>query len=352
MLIKLNHCQSCVVCPKREVWESPCEKHHRTVKVKSYKLVNGECLPHVTSAQERCSCPSGAVQRIRCDGNGQLTKCTLTYTFEAASKQCKARKLCVNWRQTCPASKRSNVGTCGPETGYRQRISQVNYTLDRATCKCKPRIVNKWDAYCGKWRNEICQSRSCSADFMTQSCLSLYLAVLKGCKHNIPISTHLLVLLPQILYAFPDCAHLNARNVSCDKGVKTTTITTYKLIDGECIPDETSKSEKIGKQIQTCSLCCKRWNAWWFNGVSVGCVAIERVNYWPATDPLSEHTQQFNSKFLTREIHLVRNGLKVHWKQLNYGGQRNDLFLLQFVHYQERRLALVTAIQTHQLVVS
>eukprot|EP00108_Taenia_solium_P009922 TsM_000922600 transcript=TsM_000922600 gene=TsM_000922600 len=178
------------ICPKREEWESPCEKHHRTMKVKSYKLVNGECLPHVTSTQERCSCPGGSIQRIRCDGNGQLTKCTLTYTFEATSKQCKARKLCVNWRQTCPASKRYNVGTCGTETGYRQKMSQVNYTLDRATCKCKPRIVNKWDAYC-------------------------------------------------------DCAHLNARNVSCNNGVRTTTVTTYKLIDGECIPDETSKLERI-----------------------------------------------------------------------------------------------------------
>ncbi|VDK21749.1 unnamed protein product [Taenia asiatica] len=178
------------ICPKREVWESPCEKHHRTVKVKSYKLVNGECLPHVTSTQERCSCQSGSVHRVRCDGNGQLTKCTLTYTFEAASKQCKARKLCVNWRQTCPASKRHNVGTCSPETGYRQKMSQVNYTLDRTTCKCKPRIVNKWDAYC-------------------------------------------------------DCAHLNVRNASCNNGVRTTTVTTYKLIDGECMPDETSKLERI-----------------------------------------------------------------------------------------------------------
>ncbi|VDM16626.1 unnamed protein product [Hydatigera taeniaeformis] len=197
-VVKTGKC----VCPKREVWESPCEKHFRTVRIKSYKLVNGECLPYVASTQERCSCPGSSVQRVRCDGNGLLIKCTLTYTFEAASKRCKARKLCVSWAQTCPSSKRYSVGTCGPETGYRQRISQVNYTLDRATCKCKPRIINKWDAYC-------------------------------------------------------DCAHLNTQNISCDNGVRTTSVTTYKLIDGECMPDEVSKFEKIGEQAPTCRLRCR-----------------------------------------------------------------------------------------------
>ncbi|KAH9281574.1 hypothetical protein ECG_05506 [Echinococcus granulosus] len=185
-VVKTGKC----ACPKREVWKSPCEKHFRTVKIKSYEFVDGECVPYVTSTRERCSCPDGSFQRVRCDGNSQLTKCTLTYTFVAASRQCKARKLCVSWLQSCPASKRYSVGTCGPETGYRQRISEVNYNLDKATCKCKARIINRWDAYCG-------------------------------------------------------CAHLNSQNVSCDNGVKTTTVTTYKLIDGECIPDEDSKWEKI-----------------------------------------------------------------------------------------------------------
>ncbi|EUB62272.1 Collagen alpha-3(VI) chain [Echinococcus granulosus] len=185
-VVKTGKC----ACPKREVWKSPCEKHFQTVKIKSYEFVDGECVPYVTSTRERCSCPDGSFQRVRCDGNSQLTKCTLTYTFVAASRQCKARKLCVSWLQSCPASKRYSVGTCGPETGYRQRISEVNYNLDKATCKCKARIINRWDAYCG-------------------------------------------------------CAHLNSQNVSCDNGVKTTTVTTYKLIDGECIPDEDSKWEKI-----------------------------------------------------------------------------------------------------------
>ncbi|KAM7536384.1 hypothetical protein Aperf_G00000083322 [Anoplocephala perfoliata] len=186
--VKFGKC----VCPNREIWTSNCENHFRTMKIKAYKHVNGECLPHETTTRERCSCPGGSTQRIKCDGNGQFTKCTLSYEFIPTSRRCKTKRHCVSWKQPCQSSKQEKVGTCGPETGYRQKVSETSYILDKATCKCKPRVVNKWDAFCA-------------------------------------------------------CEHLNTQNVSCEDGVKVSVAATYKLSEGECIPDEDLRRERIGK---------------------------------------------------------------------------------------------------------
>uniref|UniRef100_A0A158QEB2 VWFA domain-containing protein n=1 Tax=Hymenolepis diminuta TaxID=6216 RepID=A0A158QEB2_HYMDI len=184
--VKVGKC----VCPASEVWTSACENHFRTVMTKSHRQVEGECLPYETATRERCSCPSGSSQHIKCDENGQFTKCTLTYEFTPASKKCKTRKRCVSWKQPCPPSEQENVGTCGPETGYRKKIRETTYVLDKATCKCKPQVTIKLTGFCG-------------------------------------------------------CQHLNTRNITCENGVKASSVTTYNLIDGECIPEENIKRERI-----------------------------------------------------------------------------------------------------------
>ena len=140
----------CLACPKHEVWKSSCENHFRTVKTKSYKLVDGECLPYEVSARELCSCPNSSKQQVRCDGKGHFTKCTIFNDFDPIAKRCKVRKQCISWQQPCPAERHQKNGTCGPETGYKQRIIQIAYAMDESTCICKPRVVNSWDTFCSK----------------------------------------------------------------------------------------------------------------------------------------------------------------------------------------------------------
>lgn len=137
-------------CPERKVWKSSCENHFRTVRTISYKFVDGECLPYEVSSREICSCPEVLKQQIKCDRNGNFTKCTLTYEFVPNSKRCKVRKQCINWQQPCPVSRYRRTDTCGPETSYRQRVDQMAYAMDKSTCTCKARVVNSWNTFCSK----------------------------------------------------------------------------------------------------------------------------------------------------------------------------------------------------------
>ncbi|VDN96742.1 unnamed protein product [Rodentolepis nana] len=142
--VKFGKC----VCPPPEVWTSACENQFRTVMTTSYRQVEGECLPYETTARERCSCPSGSRQSLKCDGNGQFNNCTLTHEFVPVSKACRTRKHCVSWKKVCPPKREENVGTCGPETGYRQKISETTYVFDKSTCKCKPRVIIRLTGFC------------------------------------------------------------------------------------------------------------------------------------------------------------------------------------------------------------
>ncbi|THD26309.1 hypothetical protein D915_002931 [Fasciola hepatica] len=134
-------------CPPARVIEKPCKDNFLERITEKFELIKGKCVARHSSQRIRCGCPK-PIRRVYCDGTGRWVKCFSQFLFNPAAKGCRLVKHCVRWDQECPAPKNRLVGHCGPQTGFKQTVQRVRFSLDRKTCRCQPEVVNEWKDFC------------------------------------------------------------------------------------------------------------------------------------------------------------------------------------------------------------